>query len=569
MGSWSVGIVDSGVTNETEAAYGASVFARDYYGRDTDTDGGRLTSHGSKVAQAAEQTNSYLDRLDLQISNDSGSRISSFAIRDALNDVNRLASDGWNIGAINMSFGGVTSSWTSYFRSQIAILHDQRIYCVASAGNSGTRTYLEYPHYPARFGNVLSVGSHDGQGNPSWFSQNYSGGVHVLADGENFPNQGDYGTSYSAPQVTATVATMQALVEASTGTRLTFSEVVDGLQQGGHAPRSGLDTADSRTSYYLLDHQGAVNYVLSTHVDPSVSWLEYIASYSDLEAVFGRDTAAARSHFIHSGVWEGRFSEFDGLEYLASYSDLRAAFGTDRHAAVTHYLDSGRAEGRTVSFDADAYMAANPDIAAVVNGDRDRATEHWIANGAAEGRSPGHSGLASAGAAPEPIAVVAEGGTDFARTSDGAGRIAVGQSASGEIQSDGDRDWYAADLADGQTVMVHVSGAPGGGGSLVDADIYVYDEAGHYIAYDFDSGSGSDAQLAFTAPTSGTYYLEVDGHLGHTGSYSLSVAALTASAMDDLAAGIDATDREPASFEDLRIALLSDGGLATDPFGLL
>ena len=564
MGNWSVAIVDSGVTHETEAVYGPSLFDYDYYGRDGDTDGGRTSSHGSRVAQSVETTNGELERLDLQISNNSGSLISSLAIRDALHDVNNLANEGWHVGSVNMSFGGYYSSWTSYFRSQIALLHNQGIYSVAASGNYGTRTYLEYPQYPARFGNVISVGSHDGSGNPSWFSQNYSGGVHILADGENFPNGGDFGTSFAAPQVSATVATMQALVEASTGSRLSFGQVIDGLQQGGHGPRSAVDPADGKTTYFLLDHDGSVSYTLATHVDPHVSWLEYIASYPDLEAVFGRDTVAARDHFIHSGVWEGRISEFDGLEYLASYADLQAVFGLDRDAATRHYLDSGRFEGRTVTFDADAYMAANPDIAAVFNGNRDRATEHYITAGAAEGRSPGGQGLMGAGAAP-----VSEEGTEFERSTTTGARIAVGQSATGMIGAEGDRDWYAADLEAGQTVVVQVHGASDDGGSLFDADLYVYDSAGQYVAYDFDSGTGRNAHLAFTATTGSAYYLEVDGYLGHTGGYEITLSQANAASMDDLAAGVDLADREPTTFSDVRIALLSDGPLSTDPFGVL
>lgn len=564
MGSWSVAIVDSGVTHEMEAVYGHSLFKYDYYGRDSDTDGGRVSSHGSRVAESVEATNGQLERLDLQISNDSGSQISSIAIRDALHDVNNLANEGWQIGSVNMSFGGYSSHWTSYFRSQISLLHDRGIYSVAASGNGGFRTYLEYPYYPARFGNVLSVGSHDGHGNPSWFSQNYSGGVHILADGENFPNQGDFGTSFAAPQVAATVATMQALVQAATGNRLSFDEVVDGLQQGGHAPRSAADMADHETTYYLLDHAGSVTYTLATHVDPHVSWLEYIASYSDLEAAFGRDTAAARDHFIHNGVWEGRIAEFDGLEYLASYADLRAAFGTDREAATRHYLDTGRLEGRSVTFDAEDYIAANPDLASSFHGDHDTATEHFIAAGAAEGRSTTGQGQSSVGLAPE-----AEDGTELVRSAATHGHIDVGQSATASIGVDGDRDWYATGLVAGQTLVVQVRGASGEGGTLFDPDLFVYDAEGHYIAYDFDGGTGQDAHLAFTAPTAGTYYLEVDGYLGHTGSYTLELTQATTASMDDLAAGVDLADRDPASFADVEVALLSDGPLSTDPFGLL
>ena len=60
------GIVDSGVVDEVEAVYGANADEWDFYYGHAETDGGRTTSHGSVVAQAIEQTNSALARLDLR-----------------------------------------------------------------------------------------------------------------------------------------------------------------------------------------------------------------------------------------------------------------------------------------------------------------------------------------------------------------------------------------------------------------------------------------------------------------------------------------------------------------------
>ena len=57
MGVWAVGIVDSGVTDETEAVYGANLYEYDYYYGNAETDGSRTTSHGSVVATSVEGTN--------------------------------------------------------------------------------------------------------------------------------------------------------------------------------------------------------------------------------------------------------------------------------------------------------------------------------------------------------------------------------------------------------------------------------------------------------------------------------------------------------------------------------
>lgn len=566
MGNWSVAIVDSGVTDETEAVYGVSLFDYDYFAGETNTDGGRLTSHGSRVATSIEMTNSSLERLDLQISSDDGSSLSTYAIYNALHDVGNLDNEGWSIGAVNMSFGSSSYYWTSSYQSQISLLYNQGVYSVASSGNSGSTTYTEYPAYPARLSYVISVGSHDGEGNPSWFSQNYSGGVHILADGENYPGPDDYGTSFAAPQVSATVATVQALAEASTGTRLSFDEVIEVLQQGGNGPTSATDPANGTTTYFLHDHDGSVNYVLDTYVDPVFSGLEYIATYSDIEAAFGRDADAARDHFVDAGVWEGRVVAFDGLEYIASYDDLRAAFGTDREAGTGHYLDSGRSEGRAVTFDAEAYLNANPDLDAAFHGDHDLATLHYITAGVDEGRATeGDATTVTVGRS-----AVSEGATDLPRSTATEGFVGIDQSVTGTIGYYGDRDWFETELTAGQTVVIEARGASSGGGSLYDPELYVRDALGGFVTYNWDSGLGWDAYLAFTPSASGTYFLEVDGYSYHTGTYTLEVSGASNASLTELAAGFDAVDRFAGSFEDVEIGLMADSPSSSgDPFGLI
>lgn len=566
MGAWSVAIIDSGVTNEAEATYGANLYEYDYYYGNAETDGGRTTSHGSNVAASIELTNSELERLDMQISNNAQTYLSQSAIFNALTDVGNLTNQGWSVGAINMSFGSTSSAWTEYYQSQINVLANAGVFTVAAAGNGGASTGLENPIYPAGLPNVISVGSHDGSGNPSWFSQNSDTGVDILADGENFPGNGNFGTSYASPQVAATVATMQALVESSTDDRLDFSQVVDALQQGGAGPQSAPDPADNTTTYFLHDHAGSVSYVLSNYVDTAFSGLEYIASYSDIESIYGRDASGARDHFVDTGVWEGRTVDFDGLEYIASYSDLRSVFGTDRVGATGHYLDSGRAEGRTVTFDADEYMTANPDIAAAVNGNHDQATLHYITAGAAEGRST--TGPAPVTASPSQAAV-SESGADLPQSTATTGVVGIGQSVTGTIGYWGDRDWFASDLTAGETVVIQARGASSGGGTLYDPELIVRDGNGSLLAYNFDSGVGWDAYLAYTPAYTGTHYLSVDGYWYYTGTYTLEVDRSSLSSLSDLAAGFDETDRIAPASDNVEVALLAGSTPSSDPFGLI
>jgi hypothetical protein len=568
MGAWSVAILDSGVTDETEVIHGASAFAYDYYAGDTDTDGGRTSSHGSQVAEAVELTNPALERVDMQISSNSGTQLSTTAISSALTDIGTLDTEGWSIGAINMSFSSDWSFWVSSFQSHITLLASRGIFTAASAGNGGSAGSFENASYPARLSDVISVGSHDGNGNPSWFSQNNSSTVHILADGQDMPSEGVDGTSFSAPQVAATIATAQALVESTTGDRLTFDEVVDVLQQGGGGPRSNPDPADGTTTYFLLDHSGSVTYTLSTYVDTAFSGLEYIASHSDLEAVFGRDAAAARDHLVNTGVYEGRTADFDGLEYVASYADLRAAFGTNREAATNHYLDAGRFEGRSISFDPDAYMAANPDVGAALNWDRDQATLHYLTSGADEGRPT--TGAPATSATP---AAVSEGVSDLPRSTATDGYVGVDQSVTGSIGYLYDRDWFETDFVAGQTVVIQARGSASGGGTLFDPELYVRDANGTFITYNWDSGAGRDAYLVDTPTVSGTHYLEVDGYWRYTGSYTLEVASASSSSLTSLGAalssGLELSDRLATGPDDVMVALAADSRAGSDPYGLL
>ena len=101
---------------------------------------------------------------------------------------------------------------------------------------SAAPTAIEAPGYPAALADVIAVGSHDGQGVPSEFSQN-GPGVDVLADGEHVPGSGPGGTSFAAPQVAATVTHVQAIVAWPDRPQLLdVAQMIDVLQRGGRRP---------------------------------------------------------------------------------------------------------------------------------------------------------------------------------------------------------------------------------------------------------------------------------------------------------------------------------------------
>jgi len=107
MGAWSVGILDSGVTDETEALYGRNKYEYDFYYGNAETDGGRSTSHGSTVAKSIEVTNSSLERIDLQIAPNDESFVSVYSADRAMDKLISMHDSGWKIGAMNLSWGGL------------------------------------------------------------------------------------------------------------------------------------------------------------------------------------------------------------------------------------------------------------------------------------------------------------------------------------------------------------------------------------------------------------------------------------------------------------------------------
>ena len=115
---------------------------------------------------------------------------------------------------------------------------------------------------------------------------------------------------------------------------------------------------------------------------------------------------------------------------------------------------------------------------------------------------------------------------DYSSTTQTTGTVAVGGSATGDIETSKDFDWFAVDLVAGHTYVIDLEGADSGGGALRNPVLRgLYDADGNRIAgtRDNDGGTGRDARLTFTATTTGTHYIEARGHSNHTGDYTVRV----------------------------------------------
>ena len=103
--------------------------------------------------------------------------------------------------------------------------------------------------------------------------------------------------------------------------------------------------------------------------------------------------------------------------------------------------------------------------------------------------------------------------------------VAVGGSATGEIEEPGDEDWFALELEADKSYRVDLAGASSGAGTLVDPHLWgLYNERGGYVGglnVTGDGGEGRDAVGVVTPEAAGTYF--VVAQAGGTGSYTLSL----------------------------------------------
>ena len=119
---------------------------------------------------------------------------------------------------------------------------------------------------------------------------------------------------------------------------------------------------------------------------------------------------------------------------------------------------------------------------------------------------------------------------DYASSPATTGVVQVNGSATmGRIDAPMDTDHFKVQLVEGMSYTFSLSGT-GGPGSLVDTLLRVRAADGKELAANDDAGSkNSNSRLTFTAPSTGTYYLEAAGDSNLVGGYHLS--ALSAPAL--------------------------------------
>ena len=119
---------------------------------------------------------------------------------------------------------------------------------------------------------------------------------------------------------------------------------------------------------------------------------------------------------------------------------------------------------------------------------------------------------------------------DYSADTSTTGTVDVGGSATGEIETARDRDWFAVDLVAGRTYVIDVEGEDTGAGSLANPVLRrMRDPDGDAISgtRNDNGGTGRNAQLTFTATETDTYYIEARAYRLTTGTYTVKVTDAT------------------------------------------
>ena len=115
---------------------------------------------------------------------------------------------------------------------------------------------------------------------------------------------------------------------------------------------------------------------------------------------------------------------------------------------------------------------------------------------------------------------------DYSSDTGTTGAVTAGGTATGDIETRRDVDWFAVDLVAGQTYVIGLEGASSSGGTLENTVLRgLYDKDGRRLpdTKRLDGGAGDDARLTFTPSESGTYYIAARGDGHDTGTYTVRV----------------------------------------------
>ena len=131
-----------------------------------------------------------------------------------------------------------------------------------------------------------------------------------------------------------------------------------------------------------------------------------------------------------------------------------------------------------------------------------------------------------------PQTVSEPDGEDFSADTSTSGKVAVGGTAEGNIETTDDRDWFAVELVAGRTYTIDLRGSPTDDGTLSDPRLYgIHDAGGNLVANttNDDWGGTYNSRVTYTATETDTFYIAAGAYGSNRGTYEVEVADTTLS----------------------------------------
>ncbi len=471
-------------------------FADDVYGYDfANNDANPMddNSHGTHVAgtigasgnngAGVAGVNWATSIMALKFLRGDGSGYTSDAVR-AVNYATMMRTRyGVNVRVTNNSWGG--AGYSTALGDAITASGNAGILFVAAAGNDSQNNDAA-ANYPSNYtaANLIAVAASDANDNLASFSNYGAATVDLAAPGVSIystipgSRYDSYsGTSMATPHVSGVAALAWALAP-----NATVAEVRSAILEGADrlALLQGKMVTGGRLNAYntlrLLAGGPRAPTIAALSVSPASASLGATVTLT-ASGVFDPDGSVAGVSFYADANADGQWDSGDALlgnttTIVAGEASL--ALGTGGYAAGSHTLFA-----RAVDNQGQASAAASAVLTLV---------------------APDDHGNDAAAATP----------------------VAVGSTTAGTIDSGGDRDWFAFNAAAGRSYVLRTTLD-----TLPDSVLSLYASDGAtLLAWDDDGGGGYASRVAWTAPASGTYFVEVRAYGGaQTGSYALAVAA--------------------------------------------
>jgi Domain of unknown function (DUF4214)/Leishmanolysin/RTX calcium-binding nonapeptide repeat (4 copies) len=111
---------------------------------------------------------------------------------------------------------------------------------------------------------------------------------------------------------------------------------------------------------------------------------------------------------------------------------------------------------------------------------------------------------------------------DFSGNYNTSTTISIGSTQTGVIEINEDNDWFQVNLVAGTSYTFTMKGSFSGLGTLTDAFLRLHAVDGEIIAFNDNNSFSTESTFAFTATSSGLYYLDASAAGTQTGTYSLA-----------------------------------------------